>query len=209
MKYLNYIVRTLKKYLKERGFYVRIRMLVIYTADVERGSTRGRLDVGCLQFELTEVFLTDLDSARIEAGIRRKLERGESLSDDEVMQFIILPLTYTGVKRKQECIERCFELAKQMPDASMQVFALSGILVFTDKVITEEYSNKIRSWIGMTKVGRMFYEEKIAYVKEYTKSRDEKLIENIVQLGVPLKKIREILQKISAEEINTTASMEG
>lgn len=44
----------------------------------------------------------------------------------------------------------------------------------------------------MTKIGRMFNEEKIAYakeyVKEYMKLRDEKFIEQMAQAGFPPEK---------------------
>lgn len=38
-------------------------------------------------------------------------------------------------------------------------FVLSGILVFSDKVIDDEFSKKTKEWIAMTKVGRLFAEE--------------------------------------------------
>ena len=37
---------------------------------------------------------------------------------------------------------------------------LAGILVFTDKVIDEELGNKVKEWLMMTKVARLFEEEK-------------------------------------------------
>ena len=38
-------------------------------------------------------------------------------------------------------------------------FVLSGILVFSDKVIDDQLSKKTKEWIAMTKVGRLFAEE--------------------------------------------------
>ena len=42
----------------------------------------------------------------------------------------------------------------------------AGILSFTDKIIDEEVAEEIRRRLEMTKVGRIIYEEKIAYGKE-------------------------------------------
>lgn len=42
----------------------------------------------------------------------------------------------------------------------MQIFLLSGLLVFTDKVIAKEDSERIKRWINMTQVGRLYEEEK-------------------------------------------------
>ena len=41
-------------------------------------------------------------------------------------------------------------------------FILTGLLVFTDKIIDDELSVKIKEWIRMTKVGRLFEAEKDA-----------------------------------------------
>ena len=40
MKYLSYLLRTAKRHFLEHGKYPRMRMVVIYTADVERGTRR-------------------------------------------------------------------------------------------------------------------------------------------------------------------------
>ena len=152
----------------------KIRMIVIYTADIAPGQTRPNLDIGCLQFQLEEAFLTELDSMKIEDGIRQKLNRGEPLTAEEQMQFIILPLTHRGKEKKEACIRRCFDLAKQVEDEQAQVFILSGILVFADKVIDNEDSKEMRDWIMMTKVSRLFEEEKIEYGKKMAAEAAEK-----------------------------------
>lgn len=44
--------------------------------------------------------------------------------------------------------------------------AVAGIITFADKIISEEYSNQLKEWIRMTKVGRLFEEEKQEAVKK-------------------------------------------
>ena len=69
----------------------------------------------------------------------------------------------------QDCIVRCFEMAKKIDSPEIQRFLLSGLIVFTDKVIRREDSERIKRWIEMTKVGRLFEEEKQKAVQEAIK----------------------------------------
>lgn len=160
IKYLNYIVRTLKRNERIGKLDKTIRMIVIYTGDVKKGSTEPKLDAGCLQFTVEEVFLSELNAVKIEEALTERIEEERTLTDQEQMQFVILPLIYAGKEQKQDAIRRCFELAKKIRSSEMQTFLLSGLLVFTDKVIEKEDSERIKRWINMTKVGQLFEEEK-------------------------------------------------
>jgi len=75
-----------------------------------------------------------------------------------------LPLTQPDKAKKQELIEDTVNLAKQLSDEKQQLFAVAGILTATDKFIDKDYSNQIKEWIKMTKVARLFEEEKIEAV---------------------------------------------
>ena len=75
------------------------------------------------------------------------------------MQFVILPLIYKNIEKKQDCIRRCIELGKKIKFPEMQAFLLSGLLVFTDKVIRKDDSEEIRRYLGMTKIGKIIQEE--------------------------------------------------
>ena len=160
IKYLNYVVRTLKRNELIGKLDKPIRMIVIYTGDVKKGSTDPKLDTGCLKFTVEEVFLSELDAVKIEEILKKKIENGGILTDKEQMQFVIHPLIYPGKEQKQEAIRKCFELAKKISSPEIQTFLLSGLLVFTDKVIAKQDSERIKRWINMTKVGQLFEEEK-------------------------------------------------
>ncbi len=212
--------RTLKRSMTEDNIMRKIRMIVIYTADIAPGQTRSNLDIGCLQFQLEEAFLTELDSVKIEDGIREKLNRGESLTAEEQMQFIILPLTYRGREKKEACIRRCFDMAKQVEDAQEQVFILSGILVFADKVIDNEDSKEMREWIMMTKVSKLFEEEKIEYgrkvaaevsekaakatkeaVEKATRENEIGIVKRMLSNGIPLEQVKAVVTILTEEEV--------
>lgn len=129
IKYLNYIVRTLKKYKIFKNSGQVLRMIVIYTGDIEKGKTIDKLDVGCLQLKVEEVFLSELNAEVIEENLYQKIHTGESLSEQEQMQFVILPLIFKGIEEKQNCIQRCFEMGKKIESREIQTFVFTGLLV--------------------------------------------------------------------------------
>lgn len=177
IKYLNYIARTLKRYKAFKDSKQIIRMIVIYTGDVEKGKTIDKLDVGCLQLKVEEVFLSELNGDVIETNLYQKIYAGKTLSEQEQMQFIILPLIYKGIEEKQNCIQRCFEMGKKIESREIQTFVFTGLLVFTDKVIRKEDSEKIRRWLKMTKVGQIIEDEMQLAIEEMRRQADEKIKE--------------------------------
>lgn len=201
VKYLNYIVRTLKRYLKTK--IKKIRMIVIYTADVEAEKTHPQIDVGCLKFEVEEAFLTELDSNGIEKELAGKIRKKKPLTPEEQMQLLILPLTHKGKKEKRKCVQRCFDLAKRIEDEEVQTFVLSGMLVFSDKIITREDSRKVREWIMMTKVGQLFEEEKLEYAKKTAKEEAKKSAKVMIKKGFSISDILEITPSLTQEEVES------
>ena len=170
LKYGHYAFRVSEA--QHEGEPRRMTIAVIYTGEVERAA--DRLDLGCVQLTIRQVFLSKFDGAAMYAELERKVRCGEPLSDEDVMRFMILPLT--AKEDKQELIEETVKLAKEVDDEYKQSFIIAGILSATDKFINREYSNKLKEWLKMTKVGRLFEEEKIAYAEEYA---EEKIKEKI------------------------------
>ncbi len=156
LKYLNYIVRILERYKKEE-IPKQIRMIVIYTADVEKAPKE--FSAGCLTLKMEQAFLSKIDSETVQEGIREKLEHGLPLSDDELMKLIILPLTYKGKEKKKQAVKEAVELAKKIVDKEEKTFVLSGILVFADKIIDSETAIYIKEVVRMTQVAELLLEE--------------------------------------------------
>lgn len=184
IKYLNYVVRALKR--SGNALPKHVRMIVIYTGDISAKQTQPELNVGCLKFTVEEVFLSSLDAAAIEATLTGKINGGGMLTDEEKMQLIILPLVYKGTEAKRECIRRCFELVKSIECSETQHFVVSGMLVFTDKVIDKKDSDYMRRWLSMTKVERIIVDE---INEKVSQARDEEE-----------KKMAEALQKAEQEK---------
>ncbi len=205
LKYVNYIVRVLGRYKKEER-PKQIRMIVIYTADVEHAE--DTFTAGCLTLKLEQAFLSRMDSDSIRNRIEQKIKNKEALSEEEVMEFIILPLTYKGVKAKQEAVKTAVELAKQIEDKEKQTFLLSGILVFADKIIDSKTANYIREVMRMTQVAELFLEEGRAEGREEgraearaeAKKEKEKIILNLFRMGDGVDRIAKATE-YSIEEI--------
>lgn len=161
VKYLNYMARVIKRYAVNRQLdkLKQIRMVVIYTADVE--SAESVYHLGGLVLNIESAYLVALDSNEIYGRIAGRIELGEKLTDEEVMELMVLPLTVKGKAKKQKVIVQAVELAKRIPEQKQRIDALAGILTFSDKVIDEAYKTKIKEEMQMTQVGQMLIDEGI------------------------------------------------
>ncbi len=160
VKYLNYITGIAGRYLKEKADCPMLRMVVIYTGDISRKQVSCEYDIGAVRLSVEPAFLSEMDGEGIYRRLKEKVEKGQRLTDEELMEFIILPLSYRKKAEKEQKIRETVELAVRIRDRSQQIFTLAGILVFTDKVIDRKTANKIRRAIEMTQVAMIFEEEK-------------------------------------------------
>ena len=176
-KYGKYVLNSLDQLGSGSLKTAKVTVAVIYTGDIQEFASE--FDVGALRVQVEQVFLSKFDTDGIYAGLKAKVAAGEALSDDDVMKFIILPLTQPEKPRKQELTERTVDLARQVQDEQQQLFILAGILTATNKFIDREYSEMIKGWIRMTKVARLFEEEKIEAVNNITRLLEKEKVEAV------------------------------
>ena len=179
VKYLGYLARIVKRLYNELKRIPLIRIIIIYTADVERGSTKPTLFAGSFSMELTEAFLIDQDSAAIWMSLKEKIENKARLSDEDLMRMVIYPLTFKGNDLKRQAVTDIITLAKGMKDKQRMAFALKLIYVFSDKFITDEDADRIKEVLTMTKVDRLYYEEKRKAIEENTRKVTEEVTEQV------------------------------
>jgi len=153
IKYMDYVVRILKRYGTKSN--IRIRVLVLYTADIENAVTE--FDAGCIQFAIQAAYMTGIDSQKWLDEIRDKVAV-QNLDYETMIHMIMLPLTYKGDEAKNKAIETCVELATAIKDDEKQKFVLAGILSFSDKVINEDMRQLIERMVSMTKIGNALME---------------------------------------------------
>ena len=187
IKYLGYIARLAKTLYNELKYYPKLRVLIIYTADVTRKRTQPDLDMGAFKMHLEEAFLSEIDGNEVMERISCKMRNREELDDKDLMQLIINPLTYKSEKDKKLAISKVVNILQAMDDERKQVFAAKGLLVFCDKVIEPEDAEKIRSMLMLTKVEQIYEQEKLdaiaEKVAETTKSVSENIARNFLKSG--------------------------
>lgn len=181
VKYLSYVLRILRRLIKDKVDLrkVKIRIIIIYTADVKRGKTEPVFQAGAIQLITEEAFLIEIDGEKEYQRLLNKVENGQILDEEDMMKIIILPLAYQGIEKQREAAKKVVDLIKQIKEIQMQRFLFAGVLSFTDKVIDEEVAEEIRRRLDMTKVGRIIYEEKIAYGKEVEETQIEKAVSGL------------------------------
>ena len=195
VKYLNYIARVIRRFAVRRELkdLKQLTMVVIYTADVERAEER--YDLGGLILIVESAYLIHLDGSQIYDRLKHKIDAGEKLAEEELMELMILPLTVKGKKRKQETIEKAVTLGKRLPDREGQLKVIAGILTFTDKVIDRAYAKKLEEEMQMTLVGQMLMDE--GYQRGMEKGMEKGIqvfIQDNVSENVPEQRIIQKLQ---------------
>jgi len=206
VKYLGYLYAVLNHYLKTENILYNITMAVIYTGDGKTSDKRTDNDIkfGNIDIKLTHVPLTRFDTDELYNDLKRKMDAGEELTDEDIMRFIILPVTESNKSERQNTIEKTIDLAKKIPDERQQVFAISGILVSTNNFIDKNYAEKIKEWLAMTKIGRLYEEEKIDFAnKEVSKARQEEKIALVKKMLTKNYSLAEILElsELTKDEI--------
>ena len=187
IKYTEYVTRAYKQ-LKTQGVKVgKIIIGVIYTGDILNAPDIW--DMGALSVHVRQVFLARFDTEGIYSGIKAKVETGENLTDEELLKLIILPLTQPDKSRKQQLIEDTVNLARQLSDEKQQLFAVAGVLTATDKFIDRSYSDQIKEWVRMTKVSRLFEEEKIEAVNVALREKTLQIARNLLLDGIDYLKV--------------------
>ena len=102
VKYLNYLTGIANRYLKDKKDWPVVCMVVIYTGDIKREQLSEEYDIGAFRMHVESAFLSELDSTGTQERLGQKVERNEMLDDEELMEFIILPLSCRTKEEKQQ-----------------------------------------------------------------------------------------------------------
>lgn len=132
------------------------------------------LDVGCLKLTIEPGYLSKIQDTVL-PPIADKIQRGKRLTDQELMLLVILSLPKQKKSAQRAALKEIVGLAKQIADEDQQLFAISGALTFADKIVDSKYANQVKEWIMMTKVARLFEEEKMEAVRRVEMEKDAAL----------------------------------
>ena len=195
VKYAGYAIRVMERWLRDEGVLPKLRIIIIYTADVKRGTTTPDIDLDGIALHLEEGFLSDLDGNRIQEVVQNKLKQNIPLNAQEAMQLMILPLTYHDKERQKQAVEEVVTLADSIPDPESSRKILAGMLVFANRIIELEIKEKVYWRLRMTIIGQMFEEEKQAAIKknteEVTENTSLRIAEKLLRQGDSVEKVAE------------------
>ena len=163
--------------------------------------------IGNVDIKFTHVPLTRFDTDKLYNDLKKKMDAGEELTDEDIMRFIILPVTEPNKSERQNTIEKTIDLAKKIPDERQQVFAISGILVSTNNFIDKNYAEKIKEWLAMTKIGRLYEEEKIDYANKVRQEDKIALVKKMLTKNYSLSEILELSGLTKDEVLKIQAEM--
>lgn len=159
IKYLNYLAGIANRYRNEKKTCPALRMIVIYTGDVKRKQVSCEYQIGALTMRIEAAFLSELDADGIFGRLTEKIQTGKRLTEEELMEYMILPLSLQTQKQKRQKAAELAELAVRIKDREQQLFVMAGLLVFADKILDMETANKIKEIIHMNKVEWLIRQE--------------------------------------------------
>lgn len=206
VKYVNYIARILKRFVRQEGGRNSergrkrlpvIHLIIIFSADIS-DIDPNILDVGCMQLKIEPVYLLRMETEKVYSKIQYKVENRETLNDDEMLEMIVLPFTVKGKEEKRALAEETVRLAQEIQDEEQRMQALAGILTFADKILDKEYAKRIKEVIGMNKVEKLFYDEGVetGIAKGVAEGRAEliRCIRKKLKKGYAVMEIAEVLE---------------
>ena len=102
------------------------------------------------------------------------------------------------------------------------MFVLSGVITFADKIIEPDFARRVEEWIKMTKVGRLFEEEKLQAMADVRQSMEKTIAEKDMAVAekekaiaiaekqhetLRLASVRLLLKGSSPEEVSKTTGL--
>ena len=206
VKYLGYVARLLKRVYNQSKTIPKLRVVIIYTADVEEGTTIPELDMGDEKLMLTEAFLSDMNADNIIGSCKAKIDNKETINNEEKLKLMLCPMAVKGKVGKIRAIHRVVEIVDNIEDEQIRIQILGGMMTFCDKVISEEDVESIRRMIKMTKWDRLIFNEKMEAINEKT----EEIASNLLRGGMSVELVSSNtgLDLATVEELNKSIQEE-
>ncbi len=189
VKYLGYVARLFKRVYNQCRKIPKLRVVIVYTADVEEGTTNPKLDMGDEKLVLTEAFLSKFDSEKIIRECNCKIVKGLNLTDEERLKLMICPMAVKGKAGKIGAIHQAIDVMSNISDDNLRMKLLTGMLAFCDKVIADEDVERIRREIKMTKWERLLYNETLEAVNKATNDKTYTIATNMLSDGMSPDKV--------------------
>ena len=135
IRYPEHIAKIMERYDKENGRF-NLHLIIIYTGDVNKAETV--FDFGCMTIRPEQVFLSCMDGNAESESIRQKIYSGLSLTDDDLMKLVVLPLSVPGSEGKTQLFDKILTLAENIPNEEQRAFVLSAMELATNRYINRK-----------------------------------------------------------------------
>lgn len=201
--YLEVAVKVIKRYYKHRGTFPKVRMAIIYNQKVKEA--RNTLSFGDILICSESIFMSELNVEKVLSELKVKVLE-DNLTQADKIKFMMLPL----MKNENEhlnIIRESVQLAKSIKTERDEAIVLNGLIESSDKFIDEKQAKEFKELLEMTKIDRLYTEEKELAVKHAKKEEQLRIAKNLVGiLSVEL-----IAEKtgITVEEIYELQNAQG
>jgi predicted transposase/invertase (TIGR01784 family) len=158
-----------------------INTAVIYSGNIQQAPEI--LDCGSIFYRVTNVYMKDYDGDAEYKKLHQKITAEEILDEEDLMKLVFLPLMKSRKKIEERAVQS-LELARRLKDDKQRVFAMSGIIVVTDKHLTEEYKKRLMEVLQMTQIEQWIKEEgREEGKKEGKKEREKEIARTALKEG--------------------------
>lgn len=132
VKYTEHLAEIMERYDNEDGCF-NLHLIIIYTGDVEKAESV--FDFGCLALHPEQVFLSRMDGEAEAEAIGQKIRSGLPLTDNDLMELVVLPLAVPDSEGKAQLFDRILAMAEEIPDEGQRAFVPAAMALATEKYI--------------------------------------------------------------------------
>ncbi len=173
--YLEVAVKVIKRYYKHRGAFPKVRMAIIYNSSVKEA--RNTLSFGDILICSESIFMNKLTAEKVLKELKEKVLE-DNLTQADKIKFIMLPLMKSE-HDDSNILRDCVQLAKSIKSERDEAIILNGIIESTDKFISEEEARELKELLEMTKIERLYNEERDLAVKNARKEEQLRIAKSL------------------------------
>ncbi|OAA83837.1 DUF4351 domain-containing protein [Clostridium ljungdahlii] len=158
----------------------KVRTVVIYSADI--GKADEYIDAVTIKYGVEAIYMKQFDGDEKLEYLKKKIERREKLSNEDILTLTMLPLMSGKGSRSERAIES-IELTDNLEDSENKLRCLSLLYALLDKFGDKISRKKLKEMITMTEIGKMIRDEGIeeGIEKGKTKGKSEIIIRLLVK----------------------------
>ena len=136
-----------------------IRTIVIYTAEIKE--TETSFNAGSIQYNVEAFYMSALDGDKTYADIKVKVVAGESLTKQDLMSIVFLPMMKSRVD-KIEQFEQAITLSKEVPGEDGQTQVQAMIHMLAEKFVKDlNMLRKLKEMLNMGAIAEMIREDAV------------------------------------------------